>query len=138
MSSFGRQVKRTVTWRATSAGEPATVTPACRAAAAEASALVSNTTSGTPPFARLAAMGPPMVPSPMKPTRSWPAISGDGRAARRPRPRLLESGGGLEHGRLREAAADDLQAHRQPRRREPGRYRGRRLAREVERVGERG
>src|SRR2546422_2153420 len=43
-----------------------------------------------------------------------------------------------EHGEVGEAAADDLQAHREAGRREPGRDRGGRLAREVERVAERG
>src|SRR5882672_6436492 len=108
MSSFGRQVNRTATWRATSAGEPATVTPACVATAAVAAGLVSNTTSGTPALARLAAIGPPMMP-----TRSWAAMSGDRRPPREPRARLLERRGGLEHRRLREAAADDLQPDRQ-------------------------
>src|SRR5580765_1938968 len=135
MSSFGSAVKSTLTCRATSAGEPATVTPLCFEAAAVAAALVSNTTSGTPALARFAAMGPPMVPSPMKPTAA--AMSGNPRPLRGPRPRLLEGGGGLQHGGLGEAAADDLQADRQPRGREPGRHRRRRLAREVERVGER-
>src|SRR3989454_9214375 len=43
-----------------------------------------------------------------------------------------------EHGEVGEAAADDLQAHREAGRRETGRNRGGRLAREVERVAERG
>src|SRR5206468_11273528 len=43
-----------------------------------------------------------------------------------------------EHGEVGEASADDLQAHREAGRREPGRDRGGRLAREVERVAERG
>src|SRR6185295_111054 len=137
MSSLGRHVKSTPTCRATSAGEPATVTPPCFPIAAVAEVLVSNTVSGTPALARLAAMGPPIVPRPMKPTRAAAAISGNSRAPRGPGLDLLEGRGGLQHRRLREAAAHDLQAHREPRGRQPGRHRRRRLARDVERVGER-
>src|SRR3989442_8051083 len=70
MASFGRQVKSTATCLATSAGELADVTPDCFATAALACALASCTTSGTPALARFVAIGPPIVPRPMKPTRS--------------------------------------------------------------------
>src|SRR3989442_4038503 len=74
MSSFGRQVKSTATCLATSAGELADVTPDCFATAALACALASCTTSGTPALARFVAIGPPIVPRPMKPTRSRGAL----------------------------------------------------------------
>src|SRR5262249_42620396 len=112
MSSFGRHVKSTFTWRATSAGEPTSVTPRCFARAAVAAALVSNTVNGTLAWARFAAMGPPIVPRPMKPTGSSVATSGDPWPAIGPGLDLLERGRGLEHGGLGEAPADDLQAYR--------------------------
>src|SRR5688572_22582387 len=138
ISSFGRQVKSTLTWPATSAGDPAAVTPACFLAAATAAGLVSKTVSGTPALARLATMGPPIVPRPMKPTRSPVATSGDPGPALGPRPDLLERGGRLQHGGLGEAPSHDLQSHGQAGRREAGGHRRRGLAREVEGVGERG
>src|SRR5262249_6620624 len=56
---------------ATSAAPAVTVTPPTLAAASRAAALVSCTISRTPAFARLLAMGKPMVPSPMNPTVSF-------------------------------------------------------------------
>src|SRR5215469_13841913 len=71
MASLGRHVKRMSTRAATSAAPAAAVTPPSLVAASRAAALVSCTTSRTPAFARLLAMGRPMVPSPMNPTVSF-------------------------------------------------------------------
>src|SRR5499427_5161864 len=71
MASLGKHVKRMSARVATSAAPAATVTPPSLAAASRAAPLVSCTTSRTPAFARLLAMGRPMVPSPMNPTVSF-------------------------------------------------------------------
>ena len=70
MVSFGRHVKITAAWAATSATDPAATAPGSFAAEASAAGLTSCTTRGTPPLARLVAIGMPIVPSPMNPTRS--------------------------------------------------------------------
>src|SRR5882724_727491 len=71
MSSLGRQVKCTAARAATSAALVAAVTPPSLPAVETAAALVSWTTRLTPALARFAAIGIPMVPSPMNPTVSF-------------------------------------------------------------------
>src|SRR6267143_183234 len=71
MSSLGRQVKTTEARAATSAALVAAVMPATFPAAVRAPGLVSCTTSVIPALARFAAIGMPMVPSPMNPTVSF-------------------------------------------------------------------
>src|SRR5438874_4299302 len=75
------------------------------------------------------------APTGAKPPSEWLL---ERRPAPAPRVRGFERRRRPEHGEVGEAAADDLQAHREAGRREPGRDRGGRLAREVERVAERG
>src|SRR5262245_7660315 len=69
--------------------------------------------------------------------RASPGPGADGGTGCRPRPRLLERGGGLQHGEVREAAADDLETDGQAGWGEAGGHGRGRLAGEVERVAER-
>jgi hypothetical protein len=58
--------------------------------------------------------------------------SGDGRAAVRPRPRLLELSGEADERRLAEAPADELHADREPCLAPVKRHRHRRLTRDID------
>src|SRR5438552_19066033 len=70
--------------------------------------------------------------------RSVASAAAKRRPAPGPRTRFFEGGGGLEHGEVGEATADDLQPDRGSRRRESRGHGGGGLPGEVERIAERG
>src|SRR5215470_8022122 len=67
-AELGRIVRTTSLARATSPGDPAAFAPAATSASTR-SLTTSHTVRGKPFFSTFLAMGPPMSPRPMKPTR---------------------------------------------------------------------